>query len=316
MQIQSNVLNLSDKIHVRALELSQNYRILEAELIEVLQAADRHRVYIQKGQSSLFQYVVKVLGLSESVAYNLITVSRKAREVPELKSAIQSGAVTLSNARKITPILTSANKTEWLQKAATLSNRELEKEMVKAYPKSATPERVSYVTESRLRLDIGLPESEMLKLRKVQDLLSQTKRRSLSLEEVLIELSNEYLNRNDPVVKAKRILVSAKLVTKKGNGIEAGDLVQTDAVKPVTLQASKSPLLRAAIPAKILHQVNLRDQRHCTHINELGIRCNQSRFVEIHHKIPVSMGGQNTLTNLITLCSSHHQFVHLETIQN
>jgi 5-methylcytosine-specific restriction endonuclease McrA len=57
--------------------------------------------------------------------------------------------------------------------------------------------------------------------------------------------------------------------------------------------------------------VNLRDQRRCAHLKRDGSRCNQSRWIELHHKIPVSAGGLNTAENLITLCSTHHKFAHL-----
>ena len=318
---QNPVFSIAEEIHSRAIEASRCYRKTEFELIELLQDVDHHRVYLQKGYSSLFQYVVQALGLSESVAYNLIAVSRKAGEVPGLKLAVQSGSITLSNARKITPLITNANQSEWLEKASTLSQRQLEKEIVKTHPRSATPEKVKYVTESRVQISLGLSEKEILKLRKAQDLLSQSSRRSVSLEEVLMELTDEYLQRHDPIEKAKRSLA------RKGADYPP------NSIKPVAIQVPESQAsprqqslrktkamiadhkiiyknLRQFIPANILHQVNLRDQLRCTHLNPHEIRCTQSRFIEIHHKIPVSEGGKNTLGNLITLCSSHHSLHH------
>lgn len=178
---------------------------MEAELLDVLQQVDQHRVYLRQGYSSLFQYVVRGLGFSESVAYNFITVARKAREVPELKASLQNGALSLSNARKIVPVLTAANQAEWLKKASELSNRQLEKEVVRVRPELATPERASYVSAHRVRLELGLEEREMLKLRRIQDLLSQTRRRSVSLEEVIAHLTGEYLRKNDPLKKRSDI---------------------------------------------------------------------------------------------------------------
>ncbi|MGK5090049.1 hypothetical protein WDW86_21060 [Bdellovibrionota bacterium FG-2] len=98
--------SLTLQIHQRAVELSARYKRAEAELLEILDQVDRHRVYLKHAHSSLFLYVIHELGLSESVAYNLIAVARKAREVPEIRDLIASGSMTLSNARRITPILT------------------------------------------------------------------------------------------------------------------------------------------------------------------------------------------------------------------
>ncbi len=280
---------LAHQIHERALELSTCYKKVEGDLIEILDQADRHRVYLKQGHSSLFFYVVRELGLSESVAYNLITVLRKAREVPELKGLIARGAITLSNARKITPVLTAQNKSHWLEKAASMSNRQLDKEVAKARPQSAVHENARYVSENRVKLEVGLSEKDMLNLRRVQDLLSQAKGRPVTLEEVIAHMTTEHLKRHDPVQRAKRQII------KKGT-------------QPVTLQ--KTPRQRVPIPANLLHQIRLRDQGRCTYTLKNGQRCNQSRWIEVHHKIPVSQGGENSLENLTTLCSGHHDWIH------
>ena len=172
--------SLSDRLHSEAIALAGRYKALESELLDVLIRVERHRVHLAKGHSSLFRYVTAELGLSESVAYNLITVARKAREVPRLKAEIECGAITLSNARKIAPVLTPENQAQWLEMAKTLSNRKLEKEIAKVRPEAATPERARYVSENRMKLEIGLSESEMLRLRNAQDLVSQSRGRPIA----------------------------------------------------------------------------------------------------------------------------------------
>jgi hypothetical protein len=133
----------------------------------------------------------------------------------------------------------------------------------------------------------------MLQLRRAQDLLSQMRKCSVTLEETLSVIMEEFVGRHDPVARAKRQQV------KKGN--------PTASVKtPVSRQAGP----REPIQAHILHQVNLRDQRRCTHTNSRGKKCNQTRFIEIHHIQPVSQGGTHALENLMTLCSAHHGWVH------
>ena len=94
-------------IHQRALIRAQNYRASEIELIEALEEVDGHRVFYQYGYSSLFTYTTEALGLSPEVAYIFINVCRKTREVPALKEEIKSGAITVSKAKKLTPVLTS-----------------------------------------------------------------------------------------------------------------------------------------------------------------------------------------------------------------
>lgn len=329
-----SILSLSDEIHTRALAAATRYKRAEAELIEILQQVEEHRIFIKRGHSSLFNYVTAELGLAENIAYSLITVARKAREVPELKSKIESGALTLTNARRIAPILTSQKihdntqvNAMWIQKASELSSRQLEKEISKVFPREATRESASYVTPERVELKVGLSEREMLRLRRAQDLLSQSKKRPVSLEETLQILCSEFLGRHDPLQKAKRQQVrkgsqERKREASQNEESSAGSKQTQKRTQPPTegqsalvgKQVSRrvhAMTKREPIPANILHQVNLRDQRRCTHESPTGSRCNQARWIEIHHKTPVRQGGGNTLENLITLCSAHHRYQHL-----
>ena len=54
-------------LHQRALELSSKHRQIEAALIVVLNEIDKTKLYRKLGEPSLFNYAVRVLGLSEAV---------------------------------------------------------------------------------------------------------------------------------------------------------------------------------------------------------------------------------------------------------
>lgn len=298
----TSVVSLTEGLHREAVAIAGRYKTLEADLLDVLIRVECHAVYLAKGHPSLFQYVVVELGLSESVAYNLITVARKAREVPSLKAEIECGAITLSNARKIAPVLTPENQALWIEKAKTLSNRQLEKEIAKVRPEAATPERARYVSENRMKLEIGLSESEMLRLRKAQDLVSQSRGRAVTLEETLEVLVGEFLKKRDPVERARRV------IAKKGTAPEANR-----ADPSASKRTEKDPEIqfhRAPIPASIRHAVHLRDGRRCAYRSPEGKRCGSSRFIDLHHRIPVAQGGRNEPDNLITLCRAHHRWEH------
>ena len=200
----SSALLLMDQIHARALEVSTRYRREEAELVDVLIQVERHGVFIQRKHASLFAYATAELGLSENVAYALIAVARKAREVPALGARLRDGEVTLSNARRVASVLTVQNQAEWVEKACALSSRELEREIARVRPEIRTPERASYVGADRVRLEVGLSEEQMLKLRHAQDLLCQSRRRAVSLEETIGVLTSEFIKRVDPVERARR----------------------------------------------------------------------------------------------------------------
>lgn len=273
------------EIHEKAIAIARSFRDSEAQLLAVLQQVEEENVYLHQGFPSLFSYAVECLSLSEAVAYNFICVARKARAVPELKEAIARGALSVSKARKITPVLTNENKTEWLEKAVNLSQRDLEREIARAQPRPLPVDRIKYVTGERLELRMGISEEIFEKLKYARDLTSQRSREPATLEATLEAALNCYLEKHDPVRKAQRARKS----------------------EPVARQVTEGE--RPAIPAAVFHAVNTRDGWRCAFVYN-GERCRERRFLEIHHKLPLARGGEHSVDNLITLCAKHHKYHH------
>ena len=284
-------MNIHETLHQRAMECAKRYLQLETELIEILQSIDEQKTFRVLGFSSLFQYCLKALGLSENQSYAFIQVSRKAREVPALKAAINMGTLSVNQAKKITSVITSENSAVWIGKASLLTQRQLEKEIVKEKPKEAVKDRMSYVESTRVKLVCGISEKLMKDLELVQDLLSQKTKRPSTLEEALCGAVDLYLKKNDPVRRAKRVLSNPKHVSRR--------------VKSDTAAKGRHP-----IPARTKHEVMQRDEGQCIHVDRFGQRCEQRRWLDVHHRTPVAEGGTNTLENLITLCKNHHVHQH------
>lgn len=272
-------------LHEKALQIAKSYLRAESELIEVLQIIDQCRGYREAGYKSLFEYTTQALKLSESVAYNLITVARKSREIPVLQEKIKSCEISLSNARAIAPVLTRANQGKWLSAASTLSKRELEKEIVREHPELRLKDREKYIAEERLELRIGVSEKLHQKLKRAQDLASSKNKKAASLEETLEALVEAYLEKEDPLRKAERVWKSKEA------------------------SPNKVPKSSRYIPAPLKHEIYLRDQAQCTH-EQNGKRCSERRWLDIHHILPRSRGGSDTPENLTTLCKGHHQVLH------
>ena len=211
---------------------------------------------MELGYTSLFSYCVQALGLSESTASNFITVARKAREVPVLQSAIRSGTLSVTKARKIAPVLTLANQEEWIEKAISLPSRKLEQEVARVAPKEAAPERMKFVAEDRLELRIGISKELKEKLKRVRDLEAQRTGRTVSVEDTLETLLDVYLEAKDPVKRAERVMKRKN--EAKDNNADASVTGHTNRVK-----TSEN---RVSIPAIIRHQVPSR--RRAVHSSE------------------------------------------------
>jgi 5-methylcytosine-specific restriction endonuclease McrA len=281
--------SLRHELHTKAVLLSRQHKKLEAEIIKVLQEIDSQDIYRDLGYSSLFDYATTCLGFTDSVAYGFITVARKALEIPELFEALTHGVITVNTAKRITSAMTQENAAFLLEKASTMTQRELEREVAQINPRFEVKESARYISRERLEIKLCLSDEVLTKLQRVQNLESQKQRRPCNMEATIETMVEEYLKRHDPIQKAER--------------------AQSRKQKPFARRVQNKS--RAPIPKATKHEVNLRDKAQCTFINPTtNLKCTNQRWLEVHHIKPVSLGGENTTNNLTTLCSGHHKTIH------
>lgn len=289
-------------LHQKAIELVREYHGVEASLIEVLRQIDDQKLYREYGAASLFVYATKILGLTESVAWNFITVTRATKKSPLLKQAIQNGEVSVSKARRITSVLTFENQDEWVEKAKTLSQRNLERAVARENPQIAVPERLQFVAESLMKLEFGLSEGELDEIKRLQDLVCQSKQAPVSIKDALMTAVRLHNHRHDPLEKAKR--------SRKAGRTKQTPLPRARSItKPDSSQARRS----YDLPASLAQELIQRDQGRCVGLNPDGTRCENRRWLDFHHIIPRRDGGPDTAENLVTLCRGHHQLIHART---
>ena len=60
------------------------------------------------------------------------------------------------------------------------------------------------------------------------------------------------------------------------------------------------------VPAAAKRTVYQRDQARCTHVDDDGRRCCETRRLELHHIEPFASGGAHTLENLTLRCAAHN----------
>jgi hypothetical protein len=251
-----------NKVDQQALKISKEFKRCESELLDIIIKVDDLKVYRKLSYPSLFQYVVKRLELSEAQAYNFINVGRKAKEVPQIREKIKNGELSVSKAKKITSVITPINQDYWLNLAQCASQKKVEREVAIANPKQAIWDQMTYVSPlekvdekvqikrntPQVKMQVGLSEKLMLKLRRAQDLVSQKKKSSVNLELTLEALVDDYIKKHDPVEKAKRQKIKGTLNLK---------IEQDSKIKQVskTLQ-----VLRTEAKAGIVHNDKMEKQ--------------------------------------------------------
>ncbi len=261
----------------------------EAELVEAIRLVDRHRLFDRFGLTSTFAYCVQRLRLSEDQAYGIIRVVRKSEVVPALAQAVVEGTLTVSRAKKIASVVTPENHEEWIQKAVALPTADLERAVVAKNPREAVADRLRPVSDgfSEFRCMVDR-ETEAL-LREAQNIVSRSEKSSADMNKSLKAALLPFVKKHRP-----------------------GRQSESPKDKPKVCAAIRDRK-RVAVPEHIDRAVQKRDEERCTFVHPQFGRCQERRWTEQHHIIPISEGGQHSVENLITLCSVHHRLQHKAT---
>lgn len=261
----------------------------EKEILSLLLQMEASEELAQFECRNIFDYCVREIKMSESQAGYFSRVAGKAQEVPALKAAIDDGILSVSKARRIARVITQENSVLWINKAVSLKQPELEREVSAADPKGAVREQIKPVAAELSKLTTAISTQGEALIRRNQDLLSQKMGRAATLQETIEAMAESYNQRHDPVRKAER-----------------ASLRKQTPETPTTQGRGKTR-------AQVIHGVNRRDQGRCTHRYVDGSRCEQRRWLQLHHAIAVAKGGFNSESNLISLCSAHHKMRHART---
>lgn len=280
------------ELDIKAKALARDYLNTESKLLELLIKMKRQKTLFELNYTGIFDYCERALKLSRAQSYYFKSVAEKSEEVPEIQEAIAQGSLTLSQARRIVPVINPENKDLWLSKAQTLSQKELERQVTQVNPMSRVIEKLKPVAPSLSELKLGVSSETEVQLKRLQEIYSQKKQRFVTLAEVIAFMTQDTLERIAPEKKLKR-LRQPKPVSSRKHSIP-----------------NQPYQRRIPIPQRIKLQKLNEAQNRCTHTGSDGRRCQQKWWLELHHKKPISRGGGNEIENLQYLCSSHHRALH------
>jgi hypothetical protein len=134
------VARLSDSELIATVHrLLHQERSLSARLLEHLAEVDARGLYRQHAYSSMFDYCVQALHLSESEAYLRIRAARLCRQFPSVLHLFAAGELHLSALKLLAPVLTETNCEELLDAARFKSKRDVELLLAQRAPQPAVP---------------------------------------------------------------------------------------------------------------------------------------------------------------------------------
>ena len=280
---------MTSVLHETAVKLAHTYKTSESSLFDVLIQMEERNEFIKMECLDMYDYLVKKLKISPSQSEYFYRVTQKGRVIPELRTAVVSGKLSISVARRICGVIEQSNATEWIEAACTLTQKQLEQLVALKHPRYRVHEGIKPIAEDLHELKVVIDSEEKAMVLRVQDLVSQKTKKAATLQDSIRAMTICYLDKWDPVKRAER---SSSLRTE----IKA---------------EPGSHYIKAALK----HKVHLRDGFRCTEKDSNGNRCNSSRWLDIHHLIHIAHGGDNSLGNLTTVCGSHHRMLHLRDME-
>jgi 5-methylcytosine-specific restriction endonuclease McrA len=134
---------MSDDALVASLHrLCLHARRLDARVVAHLVEVEERRLHLKAACSSLFEFCVRRLGMSEGASYRRINAARLARRLPSLVAHIESGAVHLSTLVLLRDHLTESNAEELVSAMSGKTKRQVEELLACRAPRPDVPSRI------------------------------------------------------------------------------------------------------------------------------------------------------------------------------
>jgi hypothetical protein len=144
--------------------LVKEERRITREILDHINEVASRRLFADLGYSSIFDWLVKDLGYSESAAYRRMQAARLLQAVPEVASKLESGELGLTVLSKVQTLIradekrtgeriSTQEKSEILVKVESCSGREAEHRLASHFPDLAmagTKERVRAISENQV----------------------------------------------------------------------------------------------------------------------------------------------------------------------
>jgi hypothetical protein len=306
-----------------------------ARLVAHLAEVDERRLHLKAACSSLFDYCVTRLGLSEDAACRRIEVARLARRFPLLFALLERGELTLSVAAKLKPHLSEENHVQLLEAVRGKSVGQALKQLAELFPQPDVAAAIRKLPAPAKRPSAPAhPREEAPLLGRAPENAAGAEpppsapatarvapppaapRRDSILEPLSPERYRVQFTASSELKRklelARDLLRHAEPSGDLAAVVErAVDVLLTELMKRRFGGANKTRKARNARPERVTNatrrQVLERDGLRCAFVDEQGRRCPSRAFLEHDHVDPRGRGGSSETHNVRILCRAHNQ---------
>lgn len=291
------------------------------------QDINSRELYRKLGYSSIYAYASQELGFSTSKTGDFLRLARALKNLPRLKQEMEEGRIGYTKAREIISVATPETEKDWVERARQNSRKKLSEDVRRArleakikagsqpgLPPQGKPGKIpAAVLKHRVSLEFTgdqLARWEALweKLHKMGAGPSAGGKADMVLEalEQLVSIPAGPEDSHPAVqihVHQCPSCGQAEIPTQRGPvPLSPGEVARLEEDAVIHQPGQRS---RSAISPGVRREVLQRDRHRCQ-----GPGCSNTRFLEIHHRVPQALGGSHDPGNLVTMCSACHRHIH------
>ncbi len=295
--------------------LAETERFSLIDLLIHLGELDQRTACQNWGYPSVFVFLTRRLGYSESDAMRRIRTARAARKYPSILRMLAAGELHLVSVSLLEPLLTSENHERLLRQASRRSTRDVQRLVADISPATAeprdqirqlpppcaaapSPPDAPHLESPFLDLELVPPSDP------VAEATLTDKRVAFSFTadaqvQSWFEQARDLLRHRFPIGRMEEVFGEAlrRLVT------------QELFAKP-SRRKKKKPTSPGArhIPKWVQDEVWQRDAGRCSYTGPDGVRCGATAWLEYDHIIPGALGGRSDdASNIRLLCRAHNK---------
>jgi hypothetical protein len=312
----------------------------DAAALAFIAVADERKLFAATGYSSMYQYCLGELQMSEDAAAKRIQAARVAKQFPALFDAVSDGGLHLSAVVLLAPHLKPSNAAELIAAATHKTKSQIECLLAERFPKPDLPTLVMAVApavacgpdvqdsvcatreqhapghvggcaDDRAVPHAGAPASPPAPAQP-ESPAPRPKLTPLAPQRFGWQLTVSG-STNDKLQYARELL---------GHAVPQGEVAEVlDRALDALIETLEKRIFAAGsrtrpgrgsadprhVPAAVKHDVWVRDGGRCAFVSDKGRRCESRTRLQYDHVTPVARGGCATVNGMRLLCAAHNQ---------
>jgi hypothetical protein len=325
---QSPTENLSilknNELHSELQNRVTEERRLTHQILLLIIEIDQRKLFLPMASSSLFDYLVKMIGYAPASAQRRIDAARMMQQVPELGKKIEEGSLKLTQISQVqhairlvqkkgkTQILPSEKK-QLLAKLENKTGAESELILAQEFDLPIQTQVIQKIQrDESVRVEWTFSKEQMETLTRAKELLCHALP-GATLTEVIASLAERYVKQRTGVKTPAKQKDSSSQSLEPSQSQESSLRQESNSAEEVTgcqksSQKTSLKFSQKPVPSSV-KKVILSSSEGCQFKDSTtGRICGTKHFLQVDHIQPRFAGGGNEPTNLRALCSSHNQY--------